>query len=68
MDNHYTRKNSLRLKGYDYSLAGAYFLTMCVQDRACLFGLVVDGNVFTARQTTRDGVVFIQDNIKVVLG
>lgn len=33
-------RRSLRLKGYDYSQAGAYFVTVCVQDRACLFGEV----------------------------
>ncbi len=37
------RRRSLRLKGYDYSMAGAYFVTICTQDRACLFGDVVDG-------------------------
>lgn len=38
-------RRTLRLKGYDYSQAGAYFVTICVQDRVCLFGDVVDGNV-----------------------
>ena len=37
------RRRSLRLKGYDYSMAGAYFVTICTQDRACLFGDVVAG-------------------------
>jgi REP-associated tyrosine transposase len=37
------RRRSLRLKGYDYGMAGAYFVTICTQDRACLFGDVVDG-------------------------
>jgi hypothetical protein len=32
------RRRSLRLKGYDYSMAGAYFVTICTQDRTCLFG------------------------------
>ena len=32
------RRRSLRLGGYDYSTAGAYFVTICTQDRACLFG------------------------------
>lgn len=32
------RRRSLRLKGYDYARAGAYFVTICTQDRACLFG------------------------------
>jgi REP element-mobilizing transposase RayT len=34
---------SIRLKGYDYTWAGAYFVTICTKDRACLFGDVVDG-------------------------
>jgi REP element-mobilizing transposase RayT len=37
------RRRSLRLKGYDYTQAGAYFVTICAQDQACLFGDVVDG-------------------------
>ena len=37
-----TRKN-LRLKHFDYSQSGAYFITVCVQDRVCLFGNVTDG-------------------------
>ena len=32
-----TRK-SIRLKKYDYSLGGAYFVTICVQDYICRFG------------------------------
>jgi putative transposase len=31
-------RKSIRLKGYDYSQSGLYFITICVQDRACLFG------------------------------
>ena len=31
-------RRSIRLKGYDYSQAGLYFITICVQDRKCLFG------------------------------
>jgi REP element-mobilizing transposase RayT len=37
------RRRSLRLKGYDYTMAGAYFVTICTQDRACLFGDVDAG-------------------------
>ncbi len=32
------RRRSIRLRGYDYSRAGAYFVTICVQNRQCLFG------------------------------
>lgn len=38
-------RRSLRLKGYDYSLAGAYFVTICTKDRACVFGEVVEGEM-----------------------
>ena len=31
--------------GYDYSLAGMYFVTICVQKHTCLFGEIVDGEM-----------------------
>lgn len=34
----YFERRSIRLFGYDYSQAGLYFVTICVQDRMCLFG------------------------------
>jgi putative transposase len=39
------RRRSIRLKGYDYSQAGVYFVTICTQGRACLFGEVIDGEM-----------------------
>lgn len=38
-------RRSIRLRGYDYSQAGAYFVTICTQDRTCLFGEPVDGEM-----------------------
>ncbi len=38
-------RRSIRLKGYDYSQAGAYFVTICVHHRECLFGEIVDGEM-----------------------
>jgi len=35
-DKHHRR--SIRLKGYDYSQAGFYFVTICTWQRECLFG------------------------------
>ena len=37
------RKNSIRLKGYDYSEPGAYFVTICAKNRSCMFGDIADG-------------------------
>jgi putative transposase len=36
-------RRSIRLKGYDYSQAGLYFITICCQDRAQLFGGIING-------------------------
>ena len=42
-DVHHRR--SMRLKGYDYSQAGAYFVTICTQGRVCLFGEIAAGKM-----------------------
>jgi putative transposase len=34
---------SIRLKGFDYSSAASYFITICTQDRQCLFGDIESG-------------------------
>ena len=39
------RKQSLRLEGYDYSLEGAYFVTVVTRKRANLFGDVVNETI-----------------------
>jgi putative transposase len=31
-------RRSIRLKGYDYSQNGLYFITICCQNRICRFG------------------------------
>lgn len=36
-------RRSIRLRDYDYAVAGAYFVTVCVPGRESLFGEVVDG-------------------------
>jgi putative transposase len=38
-------RRSIRLKGYDYARAGAYFVTLCTQNRECLFGAIADGEM-----------------------
>jgi putative transposase len=37
---HIHHRRSIRLKGFDYSQAGLYFITICCQDRFCHFGHV----------------------------
>ena len=42
-DIHHRR--SIRLKGYDYASEGLYFVTMCVQNRECLFGEIINNEM-----------------------
>ena len=35
-------RRSIRLKGYDYSQPGRYFITICTYQRICLFGEIVN--------------------------
>lgn len=42
-DIHHRR--SIRLKNYDYSQAGLYFITICIHDRSPLFGKIIDGEM-----------------------
>jgi hypothetical protein len=37
------RRRSIRLKGYDYSHPGAYFVTVCTHDQDRLLENIVDG-------------------------
>lgn len=38
-------RRSIRLKGYDYSKPGGYFITICTQNRELLFGTVRNGHI-----------------------
>ncbi len=44
-DSERPERRSIRLDGYDYSRAGAYFVTICTHERAPLFGAIEDGRV-----------------------
>ncbi|HRY60267.1 MAG TPA: transposase [Patescibacteria group bacterium] len=45
MQNENKNRKSIRLKEYDYSEPGDYFVTICTQNRECLFGEIVDGKM-----------------------
>jgi len=38
-------RGSIRLGNYDYSREGLYFVTICVQDKECLFGKIENGKM-----------------------
>lgn len=39
------QRHSIRLKGYDYSQNGAYFVTVCTFEKKCLLGNVINGQI-----------------------
>lgn len=43
MENKFPNRKDLRLKYYDYSQAGYYFVTICTELKRHLFGEIVDG-------------------------
>ena len=38
-------RKAIRLKGYDYSRTGLYFITICCYEKTCLFGDVIDDEI-----------------------
>jgi len=38
-------RRSIRLKNYDYSQVGAYFITICTHDQRCVFGTILNGEM-----------------------
>ncbi|MFH0988178.1 MAG: transposase [Parcubacteria group bacterium] len=38
-------RKSTRLKNYDYTQSGYYFVTVCVQNRECRFGNIINGEM-----------------------
>jgi putative transposase len=45
LDHH----RSIRLRGYDYSQAGAYFINLVTEKRLCLFGEIINGEMRLSR-------------------
>lgn len=39
------KRQSIRLKGYDYSQSGLYFITICCYQRECLFGNIMNSQI-----------------------
>lgn len=58
-DKHHRR--SIRLKGYDYTQAGAYFVTICTWQRECLFGDIYNRKMRLSRYG--ETVQFNWDNL-----
>ena len=45
MGKNYTNRRSIRLRDYDYSHSGLYFITICTKDKTPMFGKIVDNEI-----------------------
>ena len=46
MSDNLPDRRSIRLPDFDYSSANWYYVTICVQDRICLLGKIVQGQMY----------------------
>ena len=65
-------RSLMRLKGYDYTLAGAYFVTLVTWNRQHLFGEIIDGEMklntageIVARAWTKSTIIRPNVNVDV---
>src|SRR5688572_26360046 len=45
-DSRKHHRRSIRLKGYDYASEGAYYVTIVTYERECLFGEIIDNEMY----------------------
>ena len=53
----YPSRRSLRLRGYDYSQSGVYFVTVCTYQHSWLFGDIIEGEM----RPNRLGIVLCEE-------
>ncbi|MFA6947545.1 MAG: transposase [Eubacteriales bacterium] len=49
------KRKRIRLEGYDYSQNGAYFITICTQNRECLLGDIIVGQGLCSCRLSKSG-------------
>lgn len=62
----FRNRQSIRLKYFDYTSANFYFVTICTQDRECLFGVAPD--VFVIMPNHIHGIVALNTNWIPIVG
>ena len=43
------KRRTIRLKNYDYSQNGFYFITICTWEHKCIFGQIENGQMFMSK-------------------
>ncbi len=60
------KRKLIRLKDYDYSQNGAYFLTICTHNRECLFGEIVVGQGLCSCRLSQIGNI-VKEEVNALL-
>ena len=55
-ENELPKRKSTRLKNFDYSSAGAYFVTICIRDRMHILSEIVKTDFAATNKTINDAV------------
>ena len=50
-------RKSIRLKDYDYSKEGMYFVTICTKDRECILSEIVGAHICAQIELTQAGII-----------
>jgi REP element-mobilizing transposase RayT len=66
MDNGHHQRKPLRIKNYDYSQAGYYFVTICVQDRKKLLCEIVGNDALVVPTPIGEKITNCWDNISIL--
>jgi REP element-mobilizing transposase RayT len=64
----YTNRRTIRMQSYDYSMNGAYFVTICTHNKRCMFGNVDNGQMLLSPmgKITNECLIKIQEQFKIV--
>ena len=64
MDTQFPQRKRTRWEGFDYNSAGAYFITICTQNRLQLLSQIVGGDVLDAPDSVGGDVLCQQQDCK----
>ncbi len=63
MDTQFPQRKGTRWEGFDYNSAGAYFITICTQNRRQLLSHIVGGDVLDAPDSVGGDVLDAPDSV-----
>jgi len=66
MGNNMPQRKNIRLKDYDYSKEGMYFITICVKDRKCILSKIVGNDALVVPTQLGENIIKCWNNIEIL--